>query len=256
MERYAYGKGEPVNSLDPHGLSSDYPDYCDIYGDPNSPYGYDPICDNNHCPPGICDNSGGGGGGNGLPPCSQFASGMGWTGTQLFDFLTITKVASGLGLNLGGFSVDGPSGMQIAGGQGPSPGVPGNMTELVLTGNQAALTTLLNSMCQTSGYNASKPNCFAAAGFDLLHAGSPGNQINFRENRPTDSMQITGSFANGVWTLNIDIDPNNPMSLPLGALRHAGDVLRNSFTGRDTDYGRVAQDRGINPYQNNGYCRP
>jgi hypothetical protein len=149
--------------------------------------------------------------------------------------------------------------MQIAGGQGPVPGVPGNMTELVLTGSQAALNNLLNSMCGTmSGYNPATPDCFADAGYDLLHGGSPGDQINFRQDTPTDSMQITGSSSvvNNVltWTLSIDIDPNNPMSFPAGFLRHAGNVLLDSFTGRDTDYSKVAADLGINPYNNNGYC--
>jgi hypothetical protein len=176
------------------------------------------------------------------------------TQTQLFDFLTITKDASMLGLNLGGFAATFPAAMQIAGGQGPSPGIPADQTELVLTGNQAALTTLLNSMCQTSGYNNSNPSCFAAAGFDLLHPGSPGNQINFRQDAPTNSMQITGTLNNGVWTLNIDIDPNNPMA-PRHFLGHLGNVFVNGLTGRDTNYSNVAKALGINPYQNNGYCQ-
>ena len=59
---------------------------------------------------------------------------------------------------------------------------------------------------------------------------------------------------NGVWTLNIDVDPNNPMSFLAGTLGHLGNVMWNSFTGRDTDYAKVAATLGINPYQNNGYC--
>ncbi|HZV06182.1 MAG TPA: RHS repeat-associated core domain-containing protein, partial [Gemmataceae bacterium] len=253
---YAYTCGDPVNRIDRSGMDDCDPEnpqdcYCQIYG------ASDPHCDPNYCPAGIC--GGGTGTGNGLPSCSDYAKENGLTQTQLFDFLVITQDASRLGLDLSGFSATFPAGMQIAGGQGPSPGIPADQTELVLTGTPAALAVLEQSMCGLqSGYNASTPNCFANGGFDLLHGGTPGNQINFRQDTPTNSMQITGSFsqATGLWTINVDIDPNNPMAFPGGAIRHAGNVLRNSFTGRDTDYSKVANGLGINAYKNNGYCNP
>ena len=248
--RYAYTQGDPVNFNDPKGLFQAVPQT----PQPEVDWSFLQTCDEGREDP-LCNGQVGPPPST-LPSCSQFEKEMEWTDAQSFDFLTITQDAARVGLNISGFTVTGPSGMQIAGGQGPTPGIPADQTELVLTGTQAALTTLLNGMCITPRYDTSNPNCFAAAGFDLLHPGSPGNQINFRQDSAANSMQITGSFKNGLWTLNIDIDPNNPMSVPPGFLRHAGDVIRNSFTGRDTDYHKVANDLGISPYQDNGYCHP
>ena len=68
--KYAYASGDPVNRADPGGTQDcdiEAPDcYCQIYGQLGSPNGYDPNCDPNYCPPGICGTDGSGGGTN--PP--------------------------------------------------------------------------------------------------------------------------------------------------------------------------------------------
>jgi RHS repeat-associated protein len=256
--RYSYVEGDPVNGIDPTGQFVQNP--CALWGveswacspfngmwqNPGTPgpsfayyCAFDPGCMAQFAQQAPA-----------LPSCSQLTSQKGWTQTQMADFLTIYSDASRIGLNFIYFTV---VGMHVA-GQPPLAGVPTSQTELVMTGNQSALTALLSSMCTTSGYSGANPGCFAPAGFDPLHAGTPGNQINFRQNTATNSMQITGSQANGVWTLTVDIDPNNPMSGIWGALGHSANVISNFFEGNDTNYSSVANALGINPYQNNGIC--
>ena len=60
-------------------------------------------------------------------------------------------------------------------------------------------------------------------------------------------MQITGSLTNGVWTLNIDIDSNNPLAGPFAWLGHAGNVVGNTPIRSDTDYKRVNAALSKNP---------
>lgn len=233
--RYAYVGGDPINFKDPHGRIQ-----CSVdpEGDPQCE-GED-VCD---YAPWLCKGGPGPGGGNGPPPggADQNCGRSDWSSVQRLDYSVIMGDANTLGLNLNSFTV---ASMNIVGAAGST--TPGQ-TELVMTGNGAALTALENSFCQTAGYNSNTPNCFVAAGYDSMHAGTPATQINFRQDTATYSMQITGSLTNGVWTLNIDIDPNNPMAGPPAWLGHAGNVVWNTPTGSDTNYSRVNQVLLKNP---------
>lgn len=242
--RYAYTRGDPVNRFDPGGTQDCDPEspttcYCQIYG------ALDPRCDPNYCPPGICD--GGSQGVPSAPSCDSFKKSMGLTDEQFIDASVIQTEALRLGLNLGGFSWN-AGGMQVASGKPFS----GSQTEWNLTGSASAMDWLFTSMCQ----GASASNCFVDDGYDALHPGTAGNQINLRQNVPTDSMQITGTFStsDNQWHIQIDIDPNNPSFSFAEKLLHGLDVGRNFTSGRDTDYGSVAQRLGINPYKDNPWC--
>jgi RHS repeat-associated protein len=237
--KYAYVLGDPINFIDRRGLmvsgvsKSDSPDTDPCFN--ASPEGDCPPEDNDYDP-----QAGGGGVGGPTGAQDPNCSTPGWSAAQTFDYSTIKGDANALGVNLAGFTV---AAMQMVGGTqyGGSGTLPASQTELVLTGTQAGLSTLLGSMCITQGYNANSPNCFMAAGYDPFHGGTASTQINYRQDTATYSMQISGSVNSvGVWTLNIDIDPNNPSAGFWAGVRHTGNVLWNGLSAGDTNYQSVA----------------
>ena len=251
--RYAYASGDPIGRTDPGGTQDcnvEAPDcYCQIYGQLGSPNGYDPNCDPNYCPYGICGTGG---------PGQQPGSGCGASGSvgnpltqaqtaliggqstwsslapsQQLVFYVITTEAANLGLDLSEFYV---TSITVANGFG---------TQTELTLSPYAGSNAYNDLTMSAAFTAN----FANGGLDFFHGGILAN---WRQTTPTNSMQIVEQPSGNI---QIDIDPNNPSFLsfsPGGVLsglnhigRHLGNVLGNTFTGRDTNYANVANGLGI-----------
>lgn len=237
--KYAYASGDPIGRIDPSGRDDcdiEKPDcYCQIYGDPNGSNGYDPNCDPNYCPLGICGGTGGTAGQTG-PTCQQ----------QVVEDV-ISDRAWQIG-NLGSILVNGfsisSSLSTVAGQQVPSGGV-AQQTELVLTANTSAAWNSLTTFLNTSGYFSNQSNNLLVG---APHSGYTGN---YRQNVLFNSMQIetnpsTADGPNG--QITIDIDPFNPAAgYGLGLILHGfGQVLPNLYNSTDTNYAALAQKWGFN----------
>jgi hypothetical protein len=148
----------------------------------------------------------------------------------------ITAQAGNLGLNLSGYNMAGAT--ASIGGQ--TSGMLGNgtdgMTELVVHVDPTA----------TNAWGDLQAS-LVAAGFNLYTGDSmhPGAESSYRQNVGSWSMQV--SFSADHSTLNIDIDPHNPMYGDLvSAIGHGIDVLAHAVTGNDTNYHSVASALGMN----------
>jgi hypothetical protein len=80
--------------------------------------------------------------------------------------------------------------------------------------------------------------------------GAPhaGYNLNYRAAGATNSLQINvdTSGTNGVYRIEMDIDPFNPAAGFGPMLEHIFfQMLPNAVTGGDTDYHRVAQELGF-----------
>jgi len=246
--RYAYANADPVNFVDPHGLFAQNPcadDYTQIGCDPTA---YLPT---NGGDSGIDLGGGGGGGGTAQIPCGpdnpnltqvqqnllgslSFGS---LNTVQQLVFLTVTADAAQLGVNLSGYELSSASDIWIA-GDGHT------QTELNLTSTSAeAFGSLQTSLTGD----------FSGAGWDPFHTGGFGKGGNWRQSVPTNSMQITPTPGGG--GVQIDIDPHNPNifggSDLLGVIGHGIDVLRNTLSGKDTNYSNVAAALNLNLYNCN-----
>lgn len=153
--------------------------------------------------------------------------------SQQLVFYVITTEAANLGLDLSEFYV---TSITVANGFG---------TQTELTLSPYAGSNAYNDLTMSAAFTAN----FANGGLDFFHGGILAN---WRQTTPTNSMQIVEQPSGNI---QIDIDPNNPSFLsfsPGGVLsglnhigRHLGNVLGNTFTGRDTNYANVANGLGI-----------
>lgn len=145
---------------------------------------------------------------------------------------TIDNDIGRLGLNVQGFKQS----MQLVGVGGAS------QAELILTPtdsnavNNLACSMGISAAQDCSGAGTGPSGAFLNGGSDLLH---PGMLSTWREGTNNLSMQVT-FMRNG--SVQIDIDPNNPMFNFLG---HAGDVAWDWLASTDTNYGAVANAFGF-----------
>ena len=227
-DRYGYTHGDPVNFNDPHGTQD-----CDASGDGSGPA----------CPALAAGGDGGYGTAeaqgcllDGIPISCSMIHGEATTlaptvkpqsevdipceqGTVQS---TITSDANSLGVDFFGlgFSFDK---VTLAGTAGAT------QTELYLNGSAPALANLVSS--------AAFQQNFVTAGSDPLHGDYTLG--NWRQNVAMNSIQIT---ANASGSIQVDIDPNNPM---YNFLAHSADVVYNTYFGTDTNYHSVAGALGI-----------
>lgn len=239
--RYAYTRGDPINRIDPAGTQDCNPEkldcYCQIYGDPNGPNGYDPHCDQFFCPPGIC---GEGDPQPSQPSCEDFKEEMQWSDQQFVAASVISVWAARSQVNLSGFTLWGGSdGMQVN---------KDGRTQMNITGSSSALGAMLGSLCTDS----TNEFCFHHDGNPLEPWLHKGLEFNIRQNSKTDALQITGKWdaQKNQWVVSLDIDPHAS-----GTIGHLIDMGQNTLSGKDTDYSEVAKRLGIDPRKENSWCR-
>jgi RHS repeat-associated protein len=237
--KYAYTGGDPINRIDTHG--SEYCDpespqdcYCQIYGTPGGVNGYDPNCDPNYCPSGVCGGGAPGSPGQSGPSCQQ----------QVVEDVIIDR-AWQIGI-LGSIL---RSDFSISTDQSTVAGSGATETELVLTANSKAGMDALESFLQNSGLFSSWPsNPLVGSPGGPDH---PGYTENYRQNVLFNSMQIetnpVGTAEGALGQISIDIDPFNPaVWFPLGLILHGGfQVAPNKINGTDTNYAALAQKWGF-----------
>jgi hypothetical protein len=148
----------------------------------------------------------------------------------------ISTQASALGVNLSGYNM-----------AGAVASIGGQTSGLIQGSNGADSMTELVVQATSPGAWDALQQSLVAAGFKLYTGDTqhPGFESSYRQDVGSWSMQVSFN-ANGS-TLNIDIDPYNPMYGDLVSLiGHGIDVLAHAITGNDTNYHTVGSALGMN----------